>query len=366
MSSQRSGSSYGSSNSSLFEFCRHRSIDDRSTAILYCLFLAASYVAALYLLVPSKVRKLSRDHHLQIQYRSMASILVAIGAIVTYPYLFCDDNSYSDDRSSDDNGKNEAKESLFSLRQIMLQPQFLAPVLLHTVVLYLGPIAASLVRVYEIRKQSINNNNNSDNRGNTTTTTMPSYPVHAFQLLLQPDLHSFLTPDSKDEFWKNMRNFVVAPWTEEVIFRGCMIPPLLASGMSVLQVTILAPLFFGVAHIHHAATRLANGERWTPVLFITLFQFVYTSLFGMYASYAFLSTGSVLAVSVSHTYCNWMGLPDLSFVQLQHPMYKYRILLLASYLIGVFAFKFLLKPSNVLLLLLPHPAILPTMITRTI
>ncbi|KAG7366958.1 CAAX protease self-immunity-domain containing protein [Nitzschia inconspicua] len=325
----------------MFESCHHRPCE-RRTAIVYCIFLAVAYVGALYVLVPSNVRNLTRDHHLQIQYRSMASILVSVVALISYPYLFCVSN-IEEEPNADNNNQ------MFSLRQIMFQPYFLTAVLFHTMTLYLGPIVASLVRVFEIRKLSV-----------AQGKAVGSYPMVVFQQLLQPDLHSFLTPDSKDEFWKNTRNYIVAPWTEEVVFRGCMIPPLLASGMSVAKASMVTPLFFGVAHVHHALARLAKGEPLVPVLFITTFQFLYTSLFGMYASYAFIRTGSVLAVTVSHAYCNWMGLPDLSFVQIRHPMYQYRILLLASFLAGVFTFKYLLKSDD----LLPLPPRLPTLIVQ--
>ena len=40
-------------------------------------------------------------------------------------------------------------------------------------------------------------------------------------------------------------------------------------------------------------------------------QFAYTTVFGWYATFVFLRTGSVWAVMVVHTFCNWMGLPRI-------------------------------------------------------
>jgi prenyl protein peptidase len=333
-----------SSSYSLYESCQHRQIEQK-VAILYCTFLALAYVGALYVLVPIKIRKLHRDDHRQIQFRSMTSVFVCLVALGTYPYLFCQRQLAEE---QDDDQKSSTTAATFSLQHILFQTTFLPSVWAHTMTLYVGPIMASLLRVHLVRIHDI-----------SLGKTVGNYPSELFRQLLLPDLHSFLTPDSKDEFWKNMRNFIVAPWTEEVVFRACMVPPLLASGMTVHQVTLVAPLFFGIAHIHHAVTRLSQGERLSSVFFITLFQFLYTSLFGSYAAYAFIRTGSVLAVTVSHVYCNWMGLPDLSFVQIRHPMYQFRIVLLASYLIGVFAFKWYLKSDQ----LLPLPSELPQMIT---
>ena len=41
----------------------------------------------------------------------------------------------------------------------------------------------------------------------------------------------------------------------------------------------------------------------------SVLQFSYTSLFGIYATFLFLRTGSLGAVIAVHTFCNCMGLP---------------------------------------------------------
>ena len=72
----------------------------------------------------------------------------------------------------------------------------------------------------------------------------------------------------------------------------------------------------GVAHIHHAYLRIyQKGERAGGVAIVMLFQFTYTSMFGTYVAHAYIRTGSVMAVFLSHAFCNTMGLPDLSFLQ---------------------------------------------------
>lgn len=47
-------------------------------------------------------------------------------------------------------------------------------------------------------------------------------------------------------------------------------------------------------------------------LFRSLFQFGYTTVFGWYAAFIFLRTGSLPAVIFAHSFCNWCGLPRLS------------------------------------------------------
>ena len=46
-------------------------------------------------------------------------------------------------------------------------------------------------------------------------------------------------------------------------------------------------------------------------VFRSLFQFTYTTLFGWYAAFLYLRTGSLPGVILAHSFCNWMGLPRL-------------------------------------------------------
>lgn len=73
----------------------------------------------------------------------------------------------------------------------------------------------------------------------------------------------------------------------------------------------LSPLIFGLAHVHHFYEfRITNPQ--TPItvaLVRSVLQFAYTYLFGIYATFVFLRTGSLLATIVVHIFCNYMGLP---------------------------------------------------------
>jgi membrane protease YdiL (CAAX protease family) len=317
--------------------CHHRESYSQNLAFLYCLSLAAAYVGALYILVPRKVRKLDRDHPRHIQFRSFASLVVSLGAVATYPLLFCQD---------------EDDSATFSISELVFGRKFVLGVLMHTITLYFGSIVSGLLKVSDIRKAALA-------RGQKPKS---SYPQEVFSRLLRPTLLSFVAPLTPEERWKTLRNLVVAPWTEEVVFRGCMVPALLGAGMSPVRVAFVSPLCFGVAHFHHAMARLSKGENLHTVLIVTSFQFVYTSLFGSYSAYAFIRTGSVTAVTMSHAYCNWMGLPDFNFVQPNHPMYQHRMLVFASFIAGVFGFKWGFSSG----LLLPLPAQLPAYVSGTI
>lgn len=311
--------------------CRHREECDSTIAILYCTFVSIAYVGSLYVFVPSSIRALPRDHPSQIQFRSLACLFVCAGAICSYPYFFCtDDIESSDNLNNNDN--NLLNRALFNIGKIMLfrfqnnYYHFLSffGVLLHTCIIYIGPSLASLLRVYKIRKKSISDNCN------------------AFEIIRRSLLS--ILPVNKETLWITIRNYIVAPFTEELVFRGCIIPPLLASGMSTVKVSLIAPLFFGIAHIHHAVTRISKGERPSSVVLITIFQFLYTSLFGSYASYAFIRSGSILAITFSHSYCNWMGLPDMTFVSNKHHLlFQYRMVILPSYVVGILLFWYMFR-----------------------
>jgi prenyl protein peptidase len=71
------------------------------------------------------------------------------------------------------------------------------------------------------------------------------------------------------------------------------------------------PIIFGLAHAHHFYEfRITHLH--TPIIAAILrsvFQLAYTTLFGAYATFLYLRTGSLLAVILAHAFCNWMGLP---------------------------------------------------------
>ena len=46
-------------------------------------------------------------------------------------------------------------------------------------------------------------------------------------------------------------------------------------------------------------------------VFRSLFQFGFTTVFGWFATFVYLRTGSLLAVILIHSFCNWCGLPRL-------------------------------------------------------
>jgi prenyl protein peptidase len=65
------------------------------------------------------------------------------------------------------------------------------------------------------------------------------------------------------------------------------------------------------AHIHHAYEfHLTNPKASLSVIVLrTLFQFVYTTIFGWYASFIYIHYQSLWAAVAVHMFCNMMGFP---------------------------------------------------------
>ncbi|KAI2471701.1 hypothetical protein F4781DRAFT_386367 [Annulohypoxylon bovei var. microspora] len=111
--------------------------------------------------------------------------------------------------------------------------------------------------------------------------------------------------------WTTWRNIVAGPFTEEVLFRSASVPLMLAAQTPVTTTIFLSPLVFGLSHLHHYYEfRVSNPH--VPASFLlarSVMQLGYTTLFGAYATFLFLRSGSLLAIFAVHAFCNCMGLP---------------------------------------------------------
>ncbi|KAK3401171.1 hypothetical protein B0T20DRAFT_391012 [Sordaria brevicollis] len=135
-------------------------------------------------------------------------------------------------------------------------------------------------------------------------------------LVVDDGYKDWLRGDPLKEVWGDMlvwRNIVAGPLTEELLFRTSSVPLFLLSPLPVSQTIFLSPIIFGLAHVHHFYEfRLQNPR--VPVfaaLLRSIFQFSFTTLFGAYATFVFIRTGSLLAAFAVHAFCNGMGLPKV-------------------------------------------------------
>ncbi|KAM0787853.1 hypothetical protein ACM66B_003906 [Microbotryomycetes sp. NB124-2] len=141
---------------------------------------------------------------------------------------------------------------------------------------------------------------------------------------------------------QGLRNFVWGPLTEEVLFRSCIITLSALAGVSRPKLVFLTPLYFGLAHAHHAYEAYVQGDKTARALKLSLlqtgFQLAYTTVFGWYASFLFMRTGSVIPPVLSHTFCNVMGLPPLAWALREFPDRK--VSLWCTYAAGIATFCF--------------------------
>ncbi|XP_011019899.1 PREDICTED: CAAX prenyl protease 2 isoform X1 [Populus euphratica] len=108
------------------------------------------------------------------------------------------------------------------------------------------------------------------------------------------------------------RNYVVAPLTEELVFRACMIPLLFCGGFETYVVILLCPILFSLSHLNHWMEIYGRQNYSLLKAFMVVgLQLGYTVIFGSYASFLFIRTGHLVAPLVAHIFCNFMGLPML-------------------------------------------------------
>ncbi|KAK3295995.1 uncharacterized protein B0H64DRAFT_460868 [Chaetomium fimeti] len=113
--------------------------------------------------------------------------------------------------------------------------------------------------------------------------------------------------------WTTWRNIIAGPITEEMLFRSASIPLMHLAASPPTTTIFLTPVIFGLAHVHHLYEfRLTHpGVPAAAALLRSAFQFAYTTLFGAYATFLYLRSGSLLAVCAVHAFCNCMGLPQI-------------------------------------------------------
>ncbi|XP_071162498.1 CAAX prenyl protease 2-like [Mytilus edulis] len=260
-------------------------------AVLLCLLFALIYVGSLY--VWASVGNKTRDHPDVIKRRFMSVAVIS----VIVPLLLCCFGTES--------SKGETLLEWMGIRFRGFFPALLIPLGL-TMVLFTGPLTLH-------------------------------YMDGVFGLYLEP---KYWTQSATNLVW--LRNHIVAPFSEEFIFRACMLPllvPCFGQGLSVF----LCPLFFGVAHVHHMIEKVTTGGLDVKTACKqSLFQLTYTTLFGIYSAFLFLRTGHLIAPVIAHAFCNHMGFPSFGEV-MGHPQpVKHK--LIASFILGLFMWIVLFYP----------------------
>jgi len=156
-------------------------------------------------------------------------------------------------------------------------------------------------------------------------------------LFLGPVVLDFLTwnKDKVPDFTNILiiRNLIVGPISEEIVFRGFILAVLVKGGFSTTIAYLLSIIFFVAAHGHHI-----YHASMIEVAFI-LFQ---TTIFGALSAFLFFRTETIFAPLISHAFCNFMGFPMLDTT---HPNVRNKKhLVMMCYIIGLVAFLRLMFP----------------------
>ncbi|KAF9507444.1 hypothetical protein BS47DRAFT_1373896 [Hydnum rufescens UP504] len=152
--------------------------------------------------------------------------------------------------------------------------------------------------------------------------------------------------------YEGLRNYLIAPITEELVFRASIIAVALLSDTSTWRMIFLTPLWFGVAHAHHG-WELYNNKGRTKSAFITfdfttkinvllVVQLGYTTIFGWFTSFLFLRTRSAYAAFAAHMFCNFMGFPTITQDLKDFPRHK--LMIWCTHLGGIIGFGLALYP----------------------
>jgi len=146
--------------------------------------------------------------------------------------------------------------------------------------------------------------------------------------------------------WIGWRNYFFAPVTEEVTFRAALLSVHILAKASVRRMVFLSPMWFGAAHVHHAWENYQRYGRTPDAAYyaikVACFQFLYTTVFGVFCCFVFLRTGSILPSITSHIYCNFFGLPAPFSAVREHRHRAFYIW--ATHAVGLVAFFVLLYP----------------------
>ncbi|XP_068619164.1 CAAX prenyl protease 2 [Battus philenor] len=144
--------------------------------------------------------------------------------------------------------------------------------------------------------------------------------------------------------WQDLtwvRNHIMAPLSEEWVFRACMMP-LLLQCLEPFTAVFVGPLLFGIAHFHHIFEQIKSGFDLRTSIMISAFQFMYTSLFGAYSAYLFARTGHFVAPLAAHMFCNHMGFPN--FGEIAYYPLTQRLLIISNLVLGFTLWCYMLTP----------------------
>ena len=265
--------------------------------------LSLGFVFFLYC-IPAEVRRLPRDAPLHVVWRSVNSVAYCV---VAAPLLTV--------------GGLVLLAPVAERRRVWDTALFLAPHC-HSFGSIMGPVASIAALFFGPLLESALRAVLQPQRSDATHAALP-LPWTPLSWLSNPAL---------------VRSRIVAPITEEWVFRCCTFALFRGAGAG-LGVTMLGmAVSFGSAHVHHYLERRREGwSRADAALHIAI-QFAYTAVFGSLVTYYLSFGGSFIGIAIVHSFCNTMGLPSVMWLRRQKdPLHAHRWLLAGAFVAGIVA-----------------------------
>ena len=236
---------------------------------------------------PASIRRLPYGDPTQVKARMFATC-VATGIIIgVFSAIYC---AYAVDAHANAAGRDGAScaESLgstlgFRLPGLVLA--FIVPVILvHCV--YFGAFMLVIQRWMSLSKSGSESGKSSDEKPQS----------------LERQAYDEVFPYRFDTWLEFSRDVVIAPLTEELVFRCVNIPVLLLAGFEQDPAVAASAAIFSASHIPvilGASAVEAGG------------QLVYTFVFGIVIGYSFVRTRQFAFVWIAHALCNFYNVPDM-------------------------------------------------------
>jgi hypothetical protein len=187
--------------------------------------------------------------------------------------------------------------------------------------LFLGPIATAAIQtsllLRHVDPDTLERWDSPPNGSDTSTerprlrgvwdTFVQHLSMHWYVLRCPP-------PHDRHTQWMAFRDLGGAPLLEELLFRCSMCALMWVSGASAWEVTLVTPLAFAGAHLHHAFLELRRGLSMAQVAASTMLRSAYTWVFGALASALWLRSSTMAAAVTAHVMCNFFGFPNVGRV----------------------------------------------------
>ncbi|CAG8476905.1 1658_t:CDS:2 [Diversispora eburnea] len=260
---------------------------------LSCLIFTFIYVGLLYISKKTRIGNknpgLTKNHPMVIKQRMKVTFITCVISCISVWIIINISNGFKNDREEEMNFFTKTKSTFIILGLwIPFNPYYLFNILftplLLTMILFIGPLYVKFLD----QELPFQENSNFIQEIKYTFTSLIGF-----------------------------RNLIFAPFTEEFVFRSCMISLLYYAKVNCQPIIWISPLVFAIAHIHHAwEYYVNNGRNYNAAkigIFSSIFQFAYTTIFGWYAAFIFMRTGNFIPTFFVHSFANSQGFPVIYF-----------------------------------------------------